>query len=224
MIKVELNGKWNLTSSDGVYNLVADVPGSDVGNLIKQNLVKNPLISGKESEGIEIAKKDYTFSRVFAVDKKVLEKEHVFLKCEKVDTLCDVFVNGKKVASLNNSYIPLNVDVKNEIVEGDNTIEFKFKSPYNYIVKKQEEHAMPSNPNGVNGIPYIRKPGCHFGWDWGPCVPYSGILDDIYLKAINTEITNIDIKQDTKKEMAVVAIKANVIKVKYFIFPSLSLK
>ena len=209
MIKVDLNGKWNLVSNDGVYNLVADIPGSDVGNLIKQNLVKNPLISGKEEEGIEIAKKDYTFSRKFEVKKDVLEKEHVYLKCEKVDTLCDVYLNNKQVASLNNSYIPLNVDVKNELVEGENLVEFKFKSPYNYIVKRQQENALPNNFNGVNGIPYIRKPGCHFGWDWGPCVPYSGILDDIYLKAINTEITNIDIKQDTKKEMAVVAIKAD---------------
>ena len=58
-----------------------------------------------------------------------------------MDTLCDVYLNNKQVASLNNSYIPLNVDVKNELVEGENLVEFKFKSPYNYIVKRQQENA-----------------------------------------------------------------------------------
>ncbi len=189
--KILLNGLWNIVSTDGVYNIQGKIPGTDFGNLIKEGKIKNPLISGVEEEALKTAEKDYTFSREFEIDEKVLENKNINLKCNCVDTLCSIFINDKKVFENINSYIPLDVDVKEALKAGKNTIRFEFHSAYLYIKGRQEKDPLPNNFNGVNGIPYIRKPGCHFGWDWGPCVPYCGILDDIYLAAYNEKIDNI---------------------------------
>ena len=209
MEKVVLNGLWNIVSTDGVFNIQGKIPGTDFGNLIKEGQIKNPLISGIEQEALKTAEKDFTFSREFEIDEKILEYKNVALKCNTVDTLASIFINDKKVFENINSYIPLDVDVKDALKAGKNTIRFEFHSAYLYIKGRQEKDPLPNNFNGVNGIPYIRKPGCHFGWDWGPCVPYCGILDDIYLKAYNEKIDNISIKQKTTKEVASLTISAD---------------
>ena len=219
MNKVLLNGEWDIKSQNGKFELKGDIPGTDFGNLIKKGLIVNPLISGIEQEALDTAENDFIFEREFDIKKDILNAKNVALRCECVDTLCDVYVNGTLVATLNNAYIPLDVDVKAQLKEGKNTIKFDFKSAYKYIRDRQAKDPLPANFNGVNGIPYIRKPGCHFGWDWGPCVPYCGILDDIYLKAYDEEISNITIKQDTTKELAKLEISADGAKEIYILDP-----
>ena len=209
MEKVILNGEWDIKSQNEQFVLKGDIPGTDFGNLIKKGLIVNPLISGIEEEALKTAENDFTFSREFKIKKELLDYKYIALRCECVDTLCDIYVNGKKVCELNNAYIPLNIDVKAQLKDGNNTIKVEFKSAYKYIRDRQAKDPLPGNFNGVNGIPYIRKPGCHFGWDWGPCVPYCGILDDIYLKGYNEEITDIAIKQETTKDVAKLQISAN---------------
>lgn len=220
MQKVSLNGVWDIESKNKKYVLKGDVPGTDFGNLVKQGIIVSPLISGIEEEALKIAENDFSFSRSFDIPKEILAYNNVSLRCESIDTLADVYVNGNLVASLNNAYIPLNVNIKAQLKEGTNNIKIEFHSAYNYIREKQSQNKLPTNFNGVNGIPYIRKPGCHFGWDWGPCVPYCGILDDIYLKAFNEEIKDIAIRQETNKEMSKLYVSCSGAKDIYILTPT----
>ncbi len=207
-MRLELNGKWNMVRQSDGKAFSAYIPGTDFGALIKCGAIKNPLISGDENEALATAAENYAFSRSFTVDAAMLEKKLALLKCSRVDTLCEVCINGKKTLSLNNAFVPLDADIKGFLHAGENTVSFEFSSPYLFIKEKYKANPLLPNPNGVNGIPYIRKPGCHFGWDWGPCVPYCGILDDIYIDFTDSEITDIKIKQDTTPEKSVVAVTA----------------
>ena len=219
MKKIVLNGIWDIESQNKMYVLKGDVPGTDFGNLIKQGLIQNPLISGIEKDALTIAENDFVFSREFEVDKEALEYAHIALRCASIDTLADIYINDVLVTSLNNAYIPLDVDIKEQLKEGNNSIKIEFKSAYNYIKERQKDNPLPANFNGVNGIPYIRKPGCHFGWDWGPCVPYCGILDEIYLKAFNEEIKDISIKQETNSDLSKLYISVQGAKDIYILTP-----
>ena len=60
-----------------------------------------------------------------------------------------------------------------------------FRSPVNYVKEKYKSCPTPVNSNGQNGIVHIRKPQCHFGWDWGPVLPCSGITKEISLEFVN---------------------------------------
>ncbi|MCQ2462179.1 MAG: hypothetical protein MJ177_02090 [Clostridia bacterium] len=207
-MRVELNGKWNMIRQRDGKQFPADIPGTDFGALIKCGEIKNPLISGDENEALATASDNYAFSRSFTVNGALLGKKLALLKCSCVDTLCEIYINGKKALSLNNAFVPLDADIKGFLRMGENTVSFVFSSAYIYIKEKYKAHPLLPNPNGVNGIPYIRKPGCHFGWDWGPCVPYCGILDDIYIDFTDSEITDIKIKQNTTPEKSVVSVTA----------------
>ncbi|MDE5669930.1 MAG: hypothetical protein K2I14_00475, partial [Eubacterium sp.] len=44
----------------------------------------------------------------------------------------------------------------------------------------------------------IRKPACHFGWDWGINLPFSGIIGDIDILLYNEEITDFKVEQTHK--------------------------
>lgn len=219
MKKISLSGSWELKDCLKNKSIPAEVPGSDFGNLIARKEIEDPLLSGKEEYALEIAKSDFEFSRSFTIDDETLRYNSVHFQCDCLDTLCVCYINGKKAFESCNAYIPVDVSVKELLKTGENDIVIHFNSAYNYITEKQNQHALPKNPNGVDGIPYIRKPGCHFGWDWGPCVPYNAILGEINITAFNERISDISIKQKTTAEKSVVTVKASGAKELFIITP-----
>lgn len=67
------------------------------------------------------------------------------------------------------------------------------------------------NSNGQNGIVHIRKPQSHFGWDWGPVLPLSGITKDIELQFVNTaKIDYLAVTQRLDDGKAIINAKADV--------------
>ncbi len=76
---------------------------------------------------------------------------------------------------------------------------------------KQKVETTPANCNGLNGIPHIRKPQCHFGWDWGPVLTPSGISDDIYVEGVNiATIGSVLINQNHEEEIVKLQVSANI--------------
>ncbi len=209
MNTLNLGGSWKMKNcADGrIYDAI--IPGTDFGNLIRLGAIKNPLVSGDEKEGIETGSNDYEFSRNFTITADELKNEHINLCITSLDTLCTCSINGKEAFRSENAYVPVDRDIKEYLHEGENTIMLHFDSAVNYITALQKKNPLPKNFNGIDGIPYIRKPGCHFGWDWGPCVPYCGILDKIELEFYNSRIENIKITQDTTKERSVIKASAD---------------
>ncbi|MBQ8504181.1 MAG: hypothetical protein IJ491_07880 [Clostridia bacterium] len=216
---INLEGTWKMKNCTDNKEYSAVLPGSDFGNLIKNEAIKNPLISGDENEGISTAENDFEFTKSFTVSKEDMECGYIHLIAGGLDTLCTCLINGEKAFESNNAYIPVDEEIKHHLRIGENTITLHFKSAVNYIRKKQKDNPLPKNPNGVDGIPYIRKPGCHFGWDWGPCVPYCGVTEKIELKCFNKRIEGIKIRQNTTKEKSVINVSAENADRIYLIHP-----
>ena len=207
MKTLSLSGSWTLRRDDGAA-FPAVLPGTDFGALIAAGEIKNPLVSGLEAEALETAAHDYTFLRTFTLDADALQCEHVHLCCDVFDTLCTVVINGRTAFETNSAFLPVDRDVKAFLRAGENTIELQFHSAYRYIEKRHREEPLLMNPNGVNGICHIRKPGCHFGWDWGPCVPYCGALADLTLQCFDRRIEDVRIRQETSRRHATVKAEA----------------
>ena len=208
MKRINLAGRWSMVNCSTNEEFSATVPGSDFGTLIKMGAVKNPLISGAESEGIEIGKNDYKFYGIFDLSEEDLQYECINLCIGFLDTLCTCYINDKEAFKTNNAHIPVDINIKEYLDKGQNSILFRFESALNYITKLQSKNPLPKNPNGIDGIPYIRKPACHFGWDWGPCIPYCAIGEYIELRFFNKRIENIRITQNTSKEKAIIKASA----------------
>lgn len=195
-MELSLNGKWQFRECNTDKYYPATVPGCNFSDLIDNKIIKDPFIGLNEKDADFVGKKDWEYKRTFTLDEEQLVSDDIILSCKMLDTVCDIFINGEKIGSADNCFIKHEFPVKEHLKEGENEIKIVFYSPVNYVEKIYKKESAPPNSNGQNGIVHIRKPQSHFGWDWGPVLPPSGISDNISLVFINSaRITYLSAKQ-----------------------------
>ncbi len=188
MMIISLNGLWLFKQSDKNEWMNATVPGCNFTDLMDNSVIDDPFIGLNENDVQWVDKTDFEYKRTFDITKDELASNQILLVAKQLDTVCDVMINGKKVFSENNCFLEHKCDIKKYLNTGENEISVYFYSPVNYVKQEYSNCATPMNSNGQNGIVHIRKPQCHFGWDWGPNLALSGITDDIYLKFVNEAV------------------------------------
>ncbi|MCM1545013.1 MAG: glycoside hydrolase family 2 protein, partial [Ruminococcus sp.] len=195
-MELSLNGNWQFREYGKGDWLAAVVPGCNYLDLMRHDKIEDPFIGTNEKDAYWVALTDWEYQRTFGVTDELLRNDSLVLYCDMLDTICDVYLNEKLIGSGNNCFRRFEWDVKDKLVFGENSIRIVFYSPVNYVKQKQAKEKCPPNNNGQNGIPHIRKPQCHFGWDWGPVLPPSGISGNIGILALNgARIDDIRINQ-----------------------------
>ena len=191
-----LNGKWNFKEAgkDKVYE--GAVPGDVMSDLMRNEVIPNPLIGLNEETVQWVGEKDWEYFRTFEVDEKMLGYDYVELDFDMLDTLADIYVNGQKVASVKNINRHYSFDVKSLLQVGENNVRIHFRSPLPYISEKHKGNPLPNSTLGEAGSCHIRKSPYHFGWDWGPHTLTCGISGSCRLKCYDVcKITRVDMKQ-----------------------------
>ncbi|MFC3748574.1 glycoside hydrolase family 2 protein [Paenibacillus sp. GCM10012306] len=210
MQKLTLSGVWQMKRSDESEWIKGTVPGSVYQDLLQAGKMEDPFFRDNEYEALELSKFDYEYTRTFSVDKELLDHDVVVLRCEGLDTLCDLSINGTSVLKADNMHRTYEVDVKNVLVPGNNVIHVYIKSATLYALEKEQEQHLSSCADAVPGISHIRKAHSMFGWDWGPQIPDSGIwreisvcgydhgrVNDVYVTQTHTDNkVHLDIKVD----------------------------
>lgn len=212
MIQFELNGFWKLkeaTSQDDWINGV--VPGSVMNDLLTQGKIENPFYRDNEDQAIEIASKDYIYTREFEVTEELLQHDKLILKCDGLDTITDIHINGEKIASTDNMHRTYEFDVISILKVGVNEITITLYSPINYINAKQEKVNLTGVDHAVEGYPHIRKTHSMFGWDWGPKIPDLGIWRSIALVGWNVgRVEDVYITQNHDNDQVSLDVRVNV--------------
>ncbi|MCH5191413.1 MAG: glycoside hydrolase family 2 protein [Oscillospiraceae bacterium] len=195
MQKYLLNGEWIMIREQTGEQYTVSVPSDNYTQLLTAGVIKDPYYGTNEKDVQWIGKEKWSYERKFTLTAENMENKNILLSCDSLDTLCEVFVNGKSVGKGENAFIKYEFDIKSFVVEGENTVKITFDPPVEYAERLQKEKPLPKNFNGTDGIAYIRKPACHFGWDWGPSIPLSGIIGDISVLCFNERLTDIEIRQ-----------------------------
>lgn len=190
--KMILDGKWKLTAvspRDNNYGITdgstfeMPVPGSVQDCLIDSLVVPDPYLGCNELETLFIGQSDWNISRSFDLD---LRKDlHYVLRLEKVDTIASLYINGTLVSSFDNEHRIYEIDVTSFLLDGENSIEFRFTSSEKVALEraKKLEHPVPcshyryDSPNRN----LVRKAQCNAAWDWGLCLQTIGIYESIAL-------------------------------------------
>lgn len=194
MKHILLDGSWTLIGND--FTIPATVPGCQYTDLLSAGKIPDPFAACNESKVQWVAERDWTYRKTFSVDHTLTAYEHIDLYFDAVDTLAEILLNGKSILQCDNAHIGYRIDVKPFLAEGDNLLEVKFRSPFPYLEELQREDPMPRNMMGTTGIPHLRKPQCHFGWDWGPTLPIAGLTRSVGLRAYNgSALGGIKIRQ-----------------------------
>lgn len=184
MLLINLNGKWRMKKKNENEWIEASVPGSMYNDMLNAGKMGDPFFRDNELKTLELSNFDYEYERYFDVDNTMLQHDKLLLVCEGLDTLAEIFINGKSLAKTNNMHRTYEFDIKALLSIGKNIISVVFASPVKYITEKQKE--LPLAGGDIPGIGHLRKAHCMFGWDWGPKLPDMGIWRNISIKCYDS--------------------------------------
>jgi Glycosyl hydrolases family 2, sugar binding domain. len=138
MYYLDLNGTWQMKKTTDHEWINGKVPGSVFNDLLNAGLIGDPFYRDNEDQAKEITSYDYEYQRSFQVDEKLLSCDKVVLRCEGLDTLAEIMVNGQRVGNTNNMHRTYEFDVKGILKEGENSIHVTLYSPIQYIKKNSK--------------------------------------------------------------------------------------
>ena len=214
---ISLNGKWRLSQLAGERRLKksveALVPGDVYQALLTASVIEDPFYRDREDSLKWIGYADWRFARSFSVPAALLKNDKIFLRCEGLDTLADISINGKRVAKTDNMFRIWEFDVAKFLVTGSNTITVDFLSARKYI-DERVAHEGPirswGGPKEVKNRAWIRKQPCDFGWDWGPVMVTAGIWRSLSLVGSSTAVID-DVQLIQKHERGAVSLTSKIV-------------
>ena len=181
-----LNGEqWLMRQAGQERWRQATVPGSVYADLMRDGTLPDPFYRENELEAFALLENDFVYQRVFEAEETMLQSRKVLLRCEGLDTLAHVSLNGQPVGYADNMHITWEWDVKPLLLPGENVLEIRFDSPIRYALSEYEKRPGWCSTDAIPGFQHIRKAHCMFGWDWGPRLPDAGIWRPISLVCVN---------------------------------------
>lgn len=195
-MKVDLGGIWNWCEAGKKQIYKGQVPGSVLTEMVKDKMIEDPYWRTNEYKTRELSRKDYRYFREFEVSEEFLENEEQVLVFEGLDTLADIYLNGSRLAFVNDMHRTYRFDIK-EKLKKKNNLEVYFHSPIAFIEKAHREGDIFYTSTGsMKGNGALRKAHYMFGWDWGPQLPDAGIFRDVYLSGYqNARFEDVRIRQ-----------------------------
>lgn len=197
------------------YN--ASIPGTIHTDLLKNKLIPDPFLEDNESKVQWIENENWIYETSFNISNKELKNQTIQLEFNGLDTYASVFLNSQLLLEANNMFRTWNIDVKNKLKKGANSLQIIFysSSKKGKELSSQLPYTLPEKERV-----FVRKAQYHFGWDWGPRFVTAGIWKKVQLHFSNqAQIENCLIQQKVlSKEKAILNFKTRIFSNKTGIF------
>lgn len=184
MIKRNINENFQISASGEDTWYPMTVPGSAMDTFFREGILPDPYDGMNEYKWTEFFRKDFDIRGGFHLSREEYSREEILLTFYGIDTVADVFLNGKKLGHTENMHRTYEFSVKNLVKEGENLLEIHITSPVAFIEAYKPEKGREihlCNTGTTPGGQYIRKAHSMFGWDWGPKLPDAGLFRGITL-------------------------------------------
>ncbi|WP_342114225.1 beta-mannosidase [Pseudoduganella sp. OTU4001] len=181
----------------------AKVPGTVHTDLLAHKLIPDPYIGAPEAGLQWIGLADWEYQTRFDA-APAARSDLVF---EGLDTFAEVWLNGEKLLDAENAFRTWRVPVQGKLRAKANELRIVFRSPITRLLPHVQ--AMPHKLAGNYPSPYgdeppdamtanfARKPGYHYGWDWGPRYVTAGIWKPVVLQSWSAaRIDDLQLRQD----------------------------
>ncbi len=192
--QLEALGNEGAEGEDGWY--AAQMPMQIQDVLIEAGVIENPAETGNAEKCLWVAEKDWIYRAGFKAEKN---GGRAFLSFEGLDTLADVYLNGRHIASHCDLYLPLRVEVS-DLLEAENMLAIHFHSPHEYLKKTA---LRPEWEGKVPKYKLLRK-SIHDFFNYLGMPPYfthMGVYGDIVLNiADSAEIIEADVEQELSED------------------------
>ena len=181
---IDLGGRWEVSDDSGEYRLAATVPGCIHTDLLEAKRIPDPYFRDNEVRLQWIGERAWTYQREIVIPEAFLNHETMLLRCEGLDTLAGIRLNGKELGRTDNMFRTWEFKLNGIAKAGANRLEIRFDPVGPHMAKLEKARPLPTW--NTPGASYVRKMPCNFGWDWGPTLVTSGIWRKISLIGFNT--------------------------------------
>jgi beta-mannosidase len=185
----------------------ASVPGTVHTDLFANKLIADPYTGAPEAGLQWIGLADWEYRTRFDAPRHALQAARSDLVFEGLDTFAEVWLNGDKLVEANNAFRTWRLPVQGKLREKGNELRIVLHSPIARLLPQVQ--AMPHKLAGNYPSPYgdeppdamtanfARKPGYHYGWDWGPRYVTAGIWKPVVLQSWDAvRIDGLQLRQD----------------------------
>ena len=215
---IDLGGPWKFKAADEDVWLDAIVPGTVHTDLMRAGRLADPYYRDNEMKVQWVERKEWEYRRAFHVGEDFLRLDQIILDCRGLDTIADVYLNGRHLARTCNMFVEHEFDVKAMLRTGENEIRITFRSvlAWNEEQIAAEPRVTWGAAHGVDNEKgtsfFVRKCGADYGWDWGIRLLTCGIWRPIRLAAFAAaRMTDLLVRQDlSDPERAMLDIEAQV--------------
>ena len=188
---LDLAGTWQLAEAGGAHRSTMQVPG-DVHTALKDaGIIPDPYFGRNEDKVQWVAQREWEIERQFVIDDP---DGSWYLDVTYLDTVAVVFINDVPVLSADNCFRRYRPDVSAALQSGENTIRIHFHSSIAAGAERQARQPFYI-PYSTGNCPIpngnmLRKPQCHFGWDWNIALAPLGLYGEISLRRL--EVARIE--------------------------------
>ncbi|MBR6766806.1 MAG: hypothetical protein IKM02_02520 [Clostridia bacterium] len=188
MKQLSLNGIWNCECimPDGTrFSMEGAVPGCSISDLVRAGKLPGDLFwRGNADAVLSFENCDFEYARRFEIQPG--EGEKCILRFERLDTYCDVFLNGILIGETMDEHIPHSFDVTDKLNAGENHLRLHFYSPVERV-KGMPEHPGAFTTERLN----TRRTQCTYGWDWVARFISCGISGNVSIETIPSDAVRI---------------------------------
>lgn len=198
----------------------ATVPGTVHTDLFAHKAIPDPYVGAPEAGLQWIGLADWEYRTTFDAPRGAVGKARSDLVFAGLDTFAEVWLNDEKILAADNAFRTWRVAVQGKLRDRGNALRIVFRSPIATMLPRVQ--AMPHKIAGNYPSPYgdepkdamtgnfVRKPGYHYGWDWGPRYVTAGISQPVVLQSWDAvRIDDLQLRQDrvdaARAELAAIA-------------------
>ena len=177
----------------------ARVPGHVHLDLVRHGIIADPFERLYEIGCQWVDREEWTYRTTFDVQLDSCLPRRM-LRFEGLDTICDVLLNGEIIATHDNMFLPLELDVSGQLRSGRNELRVDFKSAATVGGNRRAEYLntqrIAATVRNFEERAFVRKAQYMFGWDWGPRLVSVGIWRPITLIEYKSRITDVHVRQE----------------------------
>ena len=208
---LNLAGLWSLSETNGDHSAPMRVPGDGISALLAAGIIQDPYEGRNEYDVRWVAQRDWVLSREFFLEPG---EDRFELDVSQLDCITEIKLNGASILSSRNAFRAYRVDISDQLLAGQNSIEIIFASSTKEADRLQaaQPYEIPyqtENCDIPNGN-MLRKVQCDFGWDWNIALAPFGLYGDITIRPIAARIDNLQVVQEHANSQVNLKIRANV--------------
>ncbi|KAJ3289893.1 hypothetical protein HK104_007145 [Borealophlyctis nickersoniae] len=165
----------------------ASVPSNIHLELLKTGRIPDPFKGLNEERVQWIGETEWLYRCRFDAPANFSSFSNAVIAFDGLDTFATVFMNGTKILTSENMFLPYRINAQEHLKDHDNELIILFESAYLKGKEMERKYGQLGCWNGDPSRVYVRKAQYHFGWDWVRLEFYDSRIEEAWAQVVVDE-------------------------------------